>query len=86
MAERHDEFDDAVARAERRRLVKPFAEADRYDRRIGRVMARLNIGIEIAFTPHSTQGLERAKPADLQEIEISPSGYGLHFSRLDADV
>ncbi len=25
-------------------------------------------------------------PADLAEIEISPSGFGIHFPRLDADL
>lgn len=86
MAEHNDEFDAAVATAERRRREEPFAVAARFDRRIGRVMVRLNTGIEIAFSPHDMQGLELAKPADLREIEISPSGYGLHFPRLDADL
>ena len=27
-----------------------------------------------------------ARPRDLQEIEISPSGFGLHFPKVDADV
>ena len=86
MAERDNEFDAAVERAEQRRRNEPFAVAARYDRRIGRVVVRLNTGIEIAFSPHDMQGLERAKPVDLQEIEVSPSGYGLHFPRLDADL
>jgi hypothetical protein len=30
--------------------------------------------------------LERATPTDLGEIEISPSGFGLHFPRIDADL
>lgn len=32
------------------------------------------------------QGLEHSKPDDLAEIEISPSGLGIHFPRLDADL
>jgi hypothetical protein len=83
----HDEeFDVAVEWAERRRREEPFAVAARYDRRIGRIMVRLHTGIEIAFAPHETQGLEAAKVADLLEIEISPSGYGLHFPRVDSDL
>jgi hypothetical protein len=31
------------------------------------------------------QGLENATPVDLSEIEISPSGLGIHFPKLDAD-
>jgi len=58
----------------------------RYDRRRGRVVVRLSTGVDVAFAPHDVQGLEKAKPADLSVIEISPSGLGLHFPRLDADL
>lgn len=30
--------------------------------------------------------LERAHPADLMDAEITPSGLGIHFPKLDADV
>jgi hypothetical protein len=86
MADPDSEFDAAVEHAQQRRQAEPFAITACYDRRIGRVMVRLNTNIEIAFAPHGMQGPERAKPADLREIEVSPSGYGLHFPRLDADV
>jgi hypothetical protein len=32
------------------------------------------------------QGQEGARPAQLANIEISPSGLGLHFPQLDADL
>ena len=32
------------------------------------------------------QGLERATPSQLEEIEISPSGFGIYFPHLDADL
>lgn len=32
------------------------------------------------------QGLQHAQPVELAEIEISPTGLGLHFPLLDADV
>jgi hypothetical protein len=32
------------------------------------------------------QGLEDASPAQLSQIEITPSGFGLHFPKLDADL
>jgi hypothetical protein len=62
------------------------ALAARYDRRIGRVVIRLSSGLEVAFSPRDAQGLESAKPADLDEVEISPSGLGIHFPKLDADL
>ncbi len=64
----------------------PIATAARYDRRIGRLVINLSSGIEIAFRPHDAQGLEHAKVSDLSEIEISPSGLGIHFPKLDADL
>ena len=32
------------------------------------------------------EGLEDAKPLQLSSIEISPSGFGLNFPELDADL
>ena len=32
------------------------------------------------------EGLENAAPADLVQIEVSPTGLGLHWPKLDADV
>ena len=86
MADHDAEYDAAVARTEQRRREEPFAVSARYDRRIARIMVRLNTGIEIALTPHALQGLERTKPVDIAEIEISPSGLGLHFPRIDVDL
>lgn len=64
----------------------PTAVTARYDRRVGRVVIALSTGLEIGFKPHDAQGLEKARPAQLADIEISPSGLGLHFPQLDADL
>jgi hypothetical protein len=40
----------------------------------------------VSFAPEDAQGLENARPSQLKEIEISPSGFGLHFPALDADL
>lgn len=71
--------------AERRRTT-PHAVRATYDRRIGRIRVELSNGLELAFPPHLAEGLERARPADLAVIEISPTGLGLHFPQLDADL
>jgi hypothetical protein len=86
MAIHNDEFEAANKRAAERQGKTPKATAVRYDRRIGRIVIDLSSGIEIAFRPHDAQGLEHAKTDDLSEIEISPSGLGIHFPRLDADL
>jgi hypothetical protein len=83
---RNEEYEAANKRAAESRRKTPTATAVRYDRRIGRIVIDLSSGIEIAFRPHDAQGLERAKPDDMSEIEISPSGLGIHFPRLDADI
>jgi hypothetical protein len=64
----------------------PWATKARYERKRGRVVIGLNTGSEVAFRPRDAQGLERAKPEQLGEIEISPSGLGIHFPKLDADI
>ena len=57
-----------------------------YDRRRRRVVVRLSTGIEFAFPPALAEGLADAAPDDLAEIVISPTGLGLHWPRLDADL
>jgi hypothetical protein len=85
MAKR-DEFRSATAKGAKMRATLPTAIAARYDRRIGRVVVSLATGLDLSFAPHAAQGLEAAKPGDLSPIEISPSGFGLHFPKLDADI
>jgi hypothetical protein len=80
------EFETATKRAERRRTGEPAAVAARYDPERDRVVVELRSGYEVAFPPRRAQGLEKAKPSDLDVIEISPSGFGLHFPKLDADL
>ena len=77
---------DANARGQKVLANTPTAVAARYDRRVGRVVIALSTGLEIGFKPHDAQGLEAARPAQLADIEISPSGLGLHFPQLDADL
>lgn len=62
------------------------AVAARYDRRRARVVVSLNTGVEVTFPPELAEGLADAAPDDLARIEISPSGLGLHWPRLDADL
>ena len=76
----------ATRRGAERRASGPVAVAARYDRRRDRVVVSLNSGLELAFPPHIAQGLEKAGPADLSEIELSPSGFGIHFPKLDAHL
>lgn len=76
----------ANAKAKRLQSSLPRVVSARYDRRIERVVLHLSTGIDLAFPPHIAQGLEEATPSQLGSIEISPSGFGIHFPRLDADI
>ncbi len=82
--------DEAIGAANRRGARRlrgaPVAKTARYDRRIDRIVIALHSGLEIRFRPCDAQGLEGAEPEKLAEIEISPSGLGIHFPRLDADI
>jgi hypothetical protein len=86
MAIDKEAFAAATTRATARLAKTPTALSARYDRRIGRVVIALSSGLEIAFKPRNVQGLEQAKPEHLAGIEVSPSGLGLHFPALDADL
>ena len=81
-----DEFTAATRRAAKRRVRGPFAVAGRYDRRRDRVVVNLNTGLELAFPPRMAQGLEHAKPAELANDELSHSGFGIHFPKVDAHL
>lgn len=42
-------------------------------------------GATFSFPPELAQGLAGASPEDLAEVEVTPSGDGLHWEKLDAD-
>ncbi|MCF5706266.1 DUF2442 domain-containing protein [Pseudomonas syringae] len=46
----------------------------------------LNSGVELAIPPRLVEGMSEARPDQLDQIEVSPSGLGLHFPKLDADL
>jgi hypothetical protein len=81
-----DEFKSANRRAQRKLKQAPTAATAGYDRKSGRIVISLESGLELMFSPHSVEGLEDATPTQLSAIEISPSGLGIHFSELDADI
>ena len=79
-------FERANRRAMRLQSSTPTIIAANYDRGRGQVVIRLSSRMDLSFSPNDAQGLENAKPAQLEEIEISPSGLGMYFPKLDADL
>src|SRR5260370_25791125 len=82
----HDSFELAKQRAKKRQAGIPRAVSAHYDRKSRRVVIDLSSKLGLSFSPRDAQGLENAKPSQLEEIEISPSGFGIHFPKLDADL
>jgi uncharacterized protein DUF2442 len=81
-----ESFDLANRRAKDTQSSAPRAIAARYDRASRRVVIHLSSKLDVSFSPRDAQGLEHSKPSQLEEIEISPSGFGIHFPKLDADL
>jgi hypothetical protein len=82
--------DQNIRRAEREMQARmadgPRAVAAHYDRRRSRVVVCLDNGLELTFPPELAEGLHQAASVDLAKIEISPTGLGLHWPKLDADL
>lgn len=81
---------ELVAKATRRGAARnaafPAVQTVRYVAASKRLVIELASGLELVFSPKHVQGLETARATDLLEYEISPSGLGIHFPKLDADV
>ncbi|MGU3495224.1 DUF2442 domain-containing protein [Xanthobacteraceae bacterium A53D] len=78
-------FAEAEARTVARREAGRAVRA-RYDRRRGRVVIALDTGVELTFPAALAEGLADADADALAEIEITPTGLGLHWPKLDADL
>ena len=66
--------------------AKGHAVAARFDRTTERLIVSLHNGVELAVPVRLIEGLAGANPDNLSTIEITPSGLGLHWPQLDADV
>ena len=61
-------------------------QSARYDAGSDRIIISLNTGLDLVFPPSLAQGLAGGDANALSVIEISPSGLGLHWPVLDADL
>lgn len=67
-------------------VLKPRAASAFYDIKSGKITINLTNGATFSFPSALAQGLANASPEDLAEVEITPSGEGLHWEKLDADL
>jgi len=82
-AERYDRAVDAAAKSDR---YEPRATSVHYDSSKGRVVVELANGATFIFPPSVAQGLEDALAEDLLDVSVTPSGDGLRWEKLDADL
>ncbi len=66
--------------------TEPRAVKAWYELTSARVFIEIKTGIVIGFPHQLLEGLELATPEQLVEVEVTPSGYGLHWESLDVDL
>ncbi|RJL03330.1 DUF2442 domain-containing protein [Paracoccus aestuarii] len=79
------EFQAAARRGKELRQSGHAVSAE-YDAAERRLVVGLSSGVTLLVPVDLMEVLAAADPAGLHEIEISPSGLGLHWPALDADV
>ena len=78
-----DDFEQANQRAKDLEAHIPKVVSAYYDRKTGRIVIHLSSKLIVSFAPGDVEGLEEARPSQLNQIEISPSGFGIHFPALN---
>jgi hypothetical protein len=85
--------DDLKAQIDRARAqgkildeTEPRAIDAWYEEETGRVFIELKTGVIVGFPYQKLQGLENATSQQLAEVDVTPTGYGLHWESLDVDL
>jgi Protein of unknown function (DUF2442) len=81
-----DDFEQANERAKDLKARIPRAISAHYDKRTKRIVIELSSKVILSFSPTDVEGIEHVTPSQLNEIEISPSGFGIRFPAVDADL
>jgi Protein of unknown function (DUF2442) len=66
--------------------TEPRAVNAWYELTSSRVFIEIKNGVVMGFPYQLLEGLELATPEQLAEVEVTPSGYGLHWESLDVDL
>ncbi len=80
-----EEYEAARRAAALTDATEPRARSARYDWRAKRVVVELRNGATFIFPPELAQGLAGASSEELAEVQVTPSGAGLRWPKLDAD-
>ena len=76
----------AEDRFEKSRNPATEAVSARYDKRAGLIVLTLRNGAAFSFPPHFVKSLKGQPASVLSNIEVSPSGRGLHWPDVDEDL
>lgn len=79
------QFQRAKTIASHSQATEPRAISASYDASSNLIVVSLQSGAIFSFPPHIAQGLSGASTEELSAVEITPSGTGLHWEKLDAD-
>ncbi|MBW4492984.1 MAG: DUF2442 domain-containing protein [Oscillatoria princeps RMCB-10] len=80
------EIAQARAAAQIADATEPRAQSAYYDKKSSHIVIELRNGASFLFPPELVQGLALAAPDELAEVEVTPSGSGLHWEKLDVDL
>ena len=79
-------FEQASRHSESWQEHLPRAVSAHYDAKSRRIVVKLSSRLIVSFLPDDLEGLQGALPGQLRIVEISPSGFGIHFPAMDADL
>ena len=84
-----DTLKEQIARArqaaEAADVTEPRVESARYDHESDRIVVDLKNGATFMVPVSMLEGFAHASPADIADIEVTPSRAGLHWEKLDTD-
>lgn len=80
-----EQIEAAIALAKLREPYRPKAVAATYRAKDDVIAIKLATGVELAIPRKLLQGLERATPEQVGEVEILGPGSSLHWESLDVD-
>lgn len=84
-AEFEREFLQATQAGEEANATEPRAKAVRFEAKTRQMVVQLRNGATFLFPVDLVQGLRDASDLELEDVEITPSGEGLHWRQLDWD-
>ena len=84
-AEIDGQIRDATLEAQKASKREPRAKNAYYDKERRQIVLELSNGHSLGLNPEHFPELAHARPDQLEKVEITPGGIGLHWETLDVD-